>query len=43
MMGLTMVQRQAVTEANATLYKRTDKAGKGLILDELCARRSRRR
>jgi hypothetical protein len=37
MMGLTMVQRQAVTKANATRYKRADKAGKGLILDELCA------
>ena len=37
MMGLTMVQRQAVTKTNATRYKRTDKAGKSLILDELCA------
>src|SRR5450755_1388818 len=37
MMGLTMVQRQAVTKTNATRYKRTDKAGKGVILDELCA------
>ena len=37
MMGLTMVQRQAVTKANATRYKRADKAAKGLILDELCA------
>jgi integrase-like protein len=37
MMGLTMVQRQAVTKSNATRYRRTDKAGKGLILDELCA------
>ena len=37
MMGLTMVQRQAVTKTNATRYKRADKAGKGLILDELCA------
>ena len=36
-MGLTMVQRQAVTKTNATRYKRADKAGKGLILDELCA------
>ena len=36
-MGLTMAQRQAVTKANATRYKRADKAGKGLILDELCA------
>ena len=32
MMGLTMVQRQAVTKTNATRYKRADKAGKGLIL-----------
>ena len=32
-----MAQRQAVTKTNATWYKRTDKAGKGLILDELCA------
>jgi hypothetical protein len=37
MMGLTMVQRQAVTKTNATRYKLADKAGKGLILDELCA------
>ena len=36
-MGLTMVQRQAVTRTNATRYRRADKAGKGLILDELCA------
>ena len=36
-MGLTMVQRQAVTKTNATRYKRADKAGKGLLLDELCA------
>ena len=32
-----MAQRQAVTKANATRYKRAGKAGKGLILDELCA------
>ncbi len=32
-----MVQRQAVTKTNATRYKRADKAGKGLILDELCS------
>jgi len=32
-----MVQRQAVTKTNATRYKRADKAGKGLLLDELCA------
>ena len=36
-MGLTMVQRQAVTKTNATRYKLADKPGKGLILDELCA------
>ena len=36
MMGLTMVQRQAVTWTNATRYKRADTTGKGLILDELC-------
>ncbi len=36
-MGLTMVQRQVVTKTNATRYKRADKAGKGLMLDELCA------
>ncbi len=36
-MGLTMGQRQAVTTAIGTRYKRADKAGKGLILDELCA------
>jgi len=32
-----MSQRHAVTKAFATQYKRTDKAGKGRILDELCA------
>lgn len=37
MMGLTTVQRQAATKTNTTRYKRADKAGKGLILDELCA------
>jgi|GEM_PF-705805 len=31
-----MAQRRAVTKTNATRYKRADKAGKGLILDELC-------
>ena len=36
-MGLTMGQRRAVTRAIATRYKRADKAGKGVILDELCA------
>ena len=37
MMGLTMSQRKAVTKAVATRYRRASKAGKGLILDELCA------
>ncbi|MGI8697634.1 MAG: integrase catalytic domain-containing protein [Mycobacteriales bacterium] len=36
-MGLTLSQRQAVTKATATRYRRADKAGKGRILDELCA------
>ncbi len=36
-MGLTMSQRQAVTRTIATRYKRSDRAGKGVILDELCA------
>ena len=36
-MGLTMVQRQAVTKAIATRYKRADRSGKKVILDELCA------
>jgi hypothetical protein len=36
-MGLTMGQRQAVTRAIATRYRRASKADKGLILDELCA------
>ncbi len=36
-MGLSMSQRHAVTKAIATRYKRADKAGKGTILDELCA------
>ena len=35
-MGLTMGQRKAVTKANATRYKRSSKADKGKILDELC-------
>lgn len=37
MMGLTMSQRKAVTKTIATRYARSDKAGKGRILDELCA------
>jgi hypothetical protein len=36
-MGLTMSQRKAVTKTIATRYERADKAGKGRILDELCA------
>ena len=36
-MGLTVSQRKAVTKAIATRYARADKAGKGRILDELCA------
>ncbi|MDQ2846114.1 MAG: transposase [Actinomycetota bacterium] len=32
-----MSQRKAVTKTIATRYKRVDKAGKGVILDELCA------
>ena len=36
-MGLTMGQRKAVTKAIATRYRRASKAGKGAILDELCA------
>jgi hypothetical protein len=36
-MGLTMSQRQAVAKTIATRYKRSDKSGKGVILDELCA------
>ena len=36
-MGLTMGQRKAVTKASATRYRRSDRAGKKAILDELCA------
>jgi hypothetical protein len=36
-MGLTMGQRKAVTKAIATRYRRSDRAGKKTILDELCA------
>jgi hypothetical protein len=36
-MGLSMSQRMAVTKAIAMRYRRADKAGKGRILDELCA------
>lgn len=36
-MGLTVSQRQAVTKSITRRYKRSDRAGKGVILDELCA------
>lgn len=36
-MGLTMVERKAVTKATVARYRRAPKKGKGLILDELCA------
>lgn len=36
-MGLTMSQRQAVTKAIAVRYRRSGRAEKGRILDELCA------
>ena len=36
-MELTLGQRKALTKAIATRYRRADKAGKGRILDELCA------
>src|SRR5680860_1797018 len=36
-MGLTMGQRQAVTKTIAMRYRRGSRAGKGAILDELCA------
>ena len=36
-MGLTLSQRQAVTKAIATRYKRASRTEKGAILDELCA------
>lgn len=35
-MGLTMSQRKAVTKANAARYRRSDRAGKKLLLDGLC-------
>ncbi len=37
MMGLTLTERKAVTKTIATRYGRADRAGKGRILDELCA------
>jgi|ERR1700738_1822320 hypothetical protein len=36
-MGLTMGQRKGLTKTIANRYARADKAGKGRILDELCA------
>lgn len=36
-MGLTMSERQAVSKAIATRYKRASRAQKGVMLDELCA------
>lgn len=36
-MELSLSQRGAVTRVMATRYRRVDKAGKGRILDELCA------
>jgi len=36
-MGLSMSERKAVTKTIANRYRRADKAGKGRILDELCA------
>ena len=36
-MGLTMVERTAVTKETVARYRRAPKKGKGLILDELCA------
>jgi hypothetical protein len=35
--GLTVSERHAVTRTIAARYQRADKAGKGKILDELCA------
>ena len=37
MMGLTLAERGAVTEATAIRYLLADKRTKGIILDELCA------
>ncbi len=36
-MGLMLSQRRAVTTTTATRYRRASKAGKRVILDELCA------
>jgi hypothetical protein len=36
-MGLTLAERRAVTEATAVRYHLASKRGKSLILDELCA------
>ena len=37
MMGLTLAERRAVTEATAVRYTLASKRGKSRILDELCA------
>ena len=37
MMGLTLAERRAVTEAIAIRYSLANKRTKGIILDELCA------
>ena len=36
-MELTLAERRALTKTIATRYARSDKAGKGRVLDELCA------
>jgi hypothetical protein len=36
-MGSTLAERRAVTKTIATRFLRADRAGKGRILDELCA------
>jgi hypothetical protein len=36
-MGLTLADRKAVTKTIATRYPRAHKAGKGRVLDQLCA------
>jgi hypothetical protein len=36
-MGVTISQRQSVTKAIVTRYKRASRGEKGAILDELCA------
>jgi hypothetical protein len=36
MMGLTLAERRAVTEASAIRYSQADKRTNSVILDELC-------